>query len=158
MILTVFFLFLSFVLLAYAARCSAIQDVVKHKFEKSVFYQPGTIKKKFGFEWNWWYKSAGSNKYITDDDGNRIRRTTKILGIKIHLVQFYDAWHFYKMLKIGAHILADITAGVAAVFIFTTPISVLVTWWALLVFGYFFLQAVNWNIFFNNHYDNWLLK
>lgn len=164
-ILATLFLLLSFAALGYAAYCSAVQDTVKHHFESSIFYQPGTTKKKFGFDWNWWYRSDWKNKWMTDENGelildengNRIPRLTKILFWKFQAVQLYDAWHFYKMIKIGMNILADIFASVAAIFIF---ISMSPSLWAWLIIAivYFIIQSVIWNFFFNKNYDDWMLS
>jgi len=163
-ILAILFLLLSFGVLAYAAYCSAVQDTVLHHFESSIFYQPGTTKKKYGFDWNWWYRSLWTNKWITDENGNvlldengnRIPRLTKILFWKIQLVQFYDAWHHYKMIKIGMNIIADIMASVAAILIYIS-MSPSIPIWILIALIYFIIQAFIWNWIFNNNYDNWML-
>lgn len=164
-LLSIVFLILSFVVLGYAAYCSAVQDTVKHHFEASTFYQPGTTKKKFGFDWNWWYRSLWTNKWmldengnvLLDENGNRIPRLTKIWFLKWQFVQIYDAWHFYKMLKIGMNIIADVMASVAAVltFIYMSP-SIPV--WIVIAVLYFIIQSIIWNYIFNNNYDDWMLS
>lgn len=164
-LLAILFLFLSFGALAYAGYCSAVQDTVLHHFTSSIFYQPGTTKKKYGFDWNWWYKSDWRNKWMTDKDGNllldkfgnRIPRLTKILFWKIQLVQFYDAWHHYKMLKIGMNIIADIMASIAAILIFIS-LSPSIVVWTIIGILYFICQAFIWNWMFNNNYNNWMLS
>lgn len=164
-ILAILFLLLSFVALAYAAYCSAVQDTVLHHFTSSVFYQPETTKKKYGFDWNWWYRSDWKNKWITDENGelildssgNRIPRLTKILFWKFQAVQFYDAWHHYKMIKIGMNIIADIMASVTSVLIFISMNPSLLAW-IVIAFVYFIVQSIIWNWMFNNNYDDWMLK
>jgi len=166
LILAIVFLILSLVLLFFAGRFSAIQDTVKHHFTESIFHQPGTTKKKFGFDWNWWYASSWKNKWMLDENGNvlidpktgkRVPRTTKFLFFKWQFVQIYDAWHYYKMLKIGFNIIADVTASVAAVFLFVAASPSIVAW-IIMAIIYFIVQAIIWNFSFNSHYDNWLLK
>lgn len=163
-ILAIVFVLLSFAALAYAAYCSAVQDTVKHHFKSSIFYQPGTTKKKFGFDWNWWYESLWTNKWMTDENGelildengNRIPRLTKILFWEFQAVQLYDAWHYYKMIKIGMNILADIFASVAAVLFFISAHPTIPVW-ILIAAIYFIAQALIWNITFNKNYDDWML-
>ena len=164
-ILAILFLLLSFTALAIAAYCSAVQDTVLHHFDSSIFNQPGTTKKKFGFDWNWWYRSDWRNKWMTDEngelildaDGNRIPRLTKILFWKFQAVQLYDAWHYYKMLNIGFNIIADIMASVAAICAYIA-LSPSIPVWIGLALVYFILQSIVWNYFFNNYYEDWLLK
>lgn len=164
-IAAVVFLILSFVALAYAAYCSAVQDTVLHHFDASIFNQPNNTKKKFGFNWNWWYKSDWRNKWMTDENGelildqngNRIPRLTKILFWKFQAVQLYDAWHYYKMLNIGFNIIADIMASVAAVFVYIAFSPSLLAW-LIIALVYFIIQSIVWNYFFNNYYEDWLLK
>lgn len=162
--LAILFLLLSFGALAYAAYCSAVQDTVLHHFTSSVFYQPGTTKKKYGFDWNWWYKSDWRNKWITDENGNlvldengnKIPRLTKILFWEFQAVQFYDAWHHYKMIKIGMNILADIFASVATIFIFIIFHPTILAWFFIALI-YFIIQSIIWNLTFNKNYDYWML-
>jgi len=163
-LLAIVFLLLSFAALAFAAYCSAVQDTVKHHFESSTFYQPGTTKKVFGFAWNWWYKSLWTNKWMTDENGNvlldengnRVPRLTKILFWKFQFVQIYDAWHYYKMIKIGMNIIADVMASVAAILIFISFSPSIVTW-IIIALVYFIIQAIIWNFIFNKNYDDWML-
>jgi len=165
-ILIIVFLLLSMTALAYAAYCSAVQDTVLHHFDDSVFYQPGTTKRKFGFDWNWWYRSHWKNKWLIDENGDvlidpetgkRVPRLTGFWFIKFQAVQFYDAWHHYKMLKIGMNIIADVLASVTAVLTFIT-LSPTLGMWVVIGFSYFIIQSIIWNYFFNNYYDKWLLK
>ena len=164
-ILIIVFLILSIAVLSEAAYCSAVQDTVKHHFSESVFYDPETTETKFGFNKHWWFRSLWTNKWmldengnvLLDENGNRIPRTTKILFFEWQFVQIYDAWHYYKMLKIGMNIIADVMASAMAILIFTT-LSPTILAWIIIAVGYFIIQAINWNYFFNNNYDKWLLK
>lgn len=164
-ILLTIFLLLSLTTLAAAAYCSAVQDTVKHHFSRSIYYQPGNTKTKFGFNWNTWWASHWKNKWMLDDTneiivdeyGKNVPRLTKILFFKIQAVWFYDAWHHYKMLKIGFNIIADVMASVLAIFIFIILSPTILTW-IILAFTYFSIQAILWNITFNKYYDNWLLR
>ena len=163
--LAIVFLLLSFTALAIAAYCSAVQDTVLHHFDASVFNQPLNVTRKFGFLWNWWYRSDWKNKWMTDENGelildkygNRIPRLTKILFWKFQFVQIYDAWHYYKMLNIGFNIIADILASAAAVCVYIA-LSPSIPIWIGLALVYFILQSIVWNYFFNNYYEDWLLK
>jgi hypothetical protein len=164
-LLLIFLILLPFTLLFFAAMFSAVMDVVKHKFAYSIYFRPGEKKKIFGFEWNWWWQSLGKNKYHTDEDGNilldengkYLRRMTKVLFWYFNLVQIYDAWHYYKMWKIGFNILADIAASALAVYIFILFNPALWLWFALALI-YFILQAAVWNVTFNYYYDFKLIK
>lgn len=161
----ILFLLLTNLLLAIAAYSSAVQDIIAHKFEISIFNNPNTTKKVFGFNKYWWYKSHWTNKWLIDKDGNllydkhgnRIPRTTKILFWKVQLLQIYDAWHFYKTIKIGTNILADIAASVAAVMIYI-KYEPSITIWIILGFSYFILQSVVWVVVFNLFYDKLLIS
>jgi len=163
--LIILFFCLSLIALGVAAYSSAVQDTVLHHFASSIYYKFGTKKLVFGFAWNWWFRSDWKNKWITDENGklildendNRIPRLTKILFWELQAVQLYDAWHFFKMLKIGMNILADIFASVTAVLIaLTFSPSLLV--WLILAIIYFIIQAFVWNYIFNNNYNNWMLS
>ncbi len=119
-----------------------------------------------GFDWNWWYRSHWKNKWLIDENGDvlidpetgkRAPRLTGFWFIKFQAVQFYDAWHHYKMLKIGMNIIADVLASVTAVLTFTT-LSPTLGMWVVIGFSYFIIQSIIWNYFFNNYYDKWLLK
>ena len=180
-LLLIFLILLPFTLLFFAAMFSAVMDVVKHKFAYSIYFRPGEKKKIFplgfaieasGFEWNWWWQSDWKNKYHTDEDGNilldenavpagrqgkYLRRMTKVLFWYFNLVQIYDAWHYYKMWKIGFNILADVAASVLAVYIFILFSPALWLWFALALI-YFILQAAVWNVTFNYYYDFKLIK
>jgi len=144
----------------YAAYCSAVQDTVKHRFKDSIFYKPGTKKKMFGFDWNWWFGSASKNKYLLtlsgelalDDDGNYIKRKTKILFWNIHLLQIYDAWHHYKMRKIVFWIIAAIACG-GVITLF--PFNYHLIWKMVAVF---FVVGIAWNVVFNKFYDKILRR
>jgi hypothetical protein len=160
------FFILSIVALSYAAYCSAVQDTVKHHFDDSIFYDPETTKTKFGFNRHWWFRSLGTNKWMLNENGEilidpetgkRVPRLTGFWFIKFQAVQLYDAWHFYKMLKIGMNIIADVTASVLAVLIFIV-LSPTILAWVIIAVSYFIIQAINWNYFFNNNYDDWLLR
>ncbi len=106
-----------------------------------------------------------TNKWLIDKDGNllydkhgnRIPRTTKILFWKVQLLQIYDAWHFYKTIKIGTNVLADIAASVAAVMIYI-KYEPSITIWIILGFSYFILQSVVWVVVFNLFYDKLLIS
>jgi len=164
-ILLIIFLLLSLTTLAAAAYCSAVQDTVKHHFYRSIYYQPGNMKTKFGFNWNTWWASHWKNKWmlndeneiIVDKNGKNVPRLTRFLFFKIQAVWFYDAWHHYKMLKIGFNIIADVMASITAIFIFIT-FSPVIFIWVLIALKYFLIQSVIWNITFNKYYDDWLLK
>lgn len=161
----IFFLLLTVILIGIAAVCSAIKDTVMHHFAISIFYNPTTNEKIFGFNKHWWYQSSWTNKWLMDEDGNLLHdkdgklvpRTTKILFWDVQLLQIYDAWHFYKTIQIGANILADIMAGVLAVLIYIEYTPGLGTWF-LLACGYFVLHSIVWNVVFNLFYDNLLIQ
>lgn len=156
-------LLLSFLFLWLAGYCSAVQDAIKHFPNNTIFNKPEkyNTKTKFGIDYEYYWNLNGKDsdlaKYINYriEDG---KRKTKILKWYIHMVQFYDAWHHHKMLKIGFNILADVTASVAAVriYILHNP----VWWhWVLIAMIYFTIQAINWNVFsFNPFYEKWLRK
>jgi hypothetical protein len=100
----------------------------------------------------------GNGEVLIDPEtGKRVPRLTGFWFIKFQAVQFYDAWHHYKMLKIGMNIIADVFASVTAIFIFVA-LSPSLWAWVIIGFLYFIIQSIIWNYFFNNNYDKWLLK
>lgn len=77
----------SIILISFAAALDAVQDILKSKFDVSVFKNLGT----------WWDPSKSwVNKWA-------VNSTTKerFFGSSTFLVFLTDAWHFFKMLMLG---------------------------------------------------------
>lgn len=151
---------LPFLFLFLAALCSAIQDVVKHKCSQSVFYDKGKFNfLVLGTPYEFWWNCNGKDWLAAYNFYNQSmgKRKTKILFLKIHTPQIYNAWHFFKTLKIGFNILADVAATVVGIFV---NINLQPVWWMWLIAAavYFLFQSLNWNMTFNYFYDKKLIK
>ena len=160
---------LAFVCSMLAGRFSAIQDTVKYHPDKSIFNKPELYNtKKFGIDYEYWYNLNGHASWLAkynDYDKTKGKRKTKILFFRLHLVQLYDAWHYYKMWKIGMYNLSDLFSSAATVLLFAYMVFVrsLGTGDAALIiagalFIYYWINGAAWIVSFNKHYDDWLLK
>lgn len=76
---------ISYCLVALAAVCNAVMDVVSFHFQDSVF-------SKYDHQY-WNPVISWKNKYVDWDGGNKERK--RIWGIKV-APAFTDAWHFFK--------------------------------------------------------------
>lgn len=162
MILIIIFFLVSLFCLWYAGYCNAVMDAVKHYPVASIFNDTSKIgtENRFGilYEYYWNLNSKDYDSKYNYYDKAFGKRKTKILFFKIHMVQFYDAWHNYKMRNIGFNIIADVSASVMAVMI-QSKFNPIIGMWVVLAFIYFIIQAVNWNVLsFNPAYDKWLRK
>lgn len=134
-----------------AAISSAIQDVNKNHWHQSIFNQPKNTKKIFGWVWNRWFEpESWLNKY-------KFRMPTqgkikfKILFFRIHIVQLTNGWHFFKMIKIGAWLIAAFWFGMIAWFYnqFNPDLTGWITTGSGIVAG----GALVWNLIFNLFLD-----
>ena len=141
-----------------AAMFSAGQDVVNHKAQQSIFNEPGKSSEIFGFTWIEWFNIDGKswlNKY-NGRDVSKGKRTTRILFFNIHIVQVYDAWHFFKSSMILFAILSCAASGRLAVFVQKkyTPKTAAWFWLIGLLIG---VQIAAWVLSFNLFYDRLLI-
>lgn len=152
-------LVVSILIFSIAPYCNAVMDSCDHHYIWTVFYAPGnTTKKRFGIEWNMWHgiDQMWKNKYV-DRDPQKGLRKTKILFWRIHIVQLYDAWHWYKMWMIVAFCVA-ISVDFVAASVWITMANVSVMRVIIGLLSVFFIHGIMWNVVFNLFYDKLLRK
>lgn len=171
--LIIIFIITALLFSALAGRFSAMQDAVKHFPRDSVFSL--TAKEhptRFGILSEYWYNQNGKDwlgKY-EDYDPDKPLRKFRILFFSVHLVQLTDAWHWWKMWKIGFEKLTDVFAASAAVLLFyyleqqssLTNLAeggqadYIVLIMSASLFIYFWLNSFAWILSFNIYYDKLL--
>ena len=165
-ILTSCFLLLALLCNFLAGRFNAIMDALKHFPTQSVFAAKAQkVKTVFGINSQYWYNQNGKDYLGKYEDYKPMKQKRKwnVLGIKIHIVQISDAWHWFKMWSVamekldGTFIAFASVCAFALLWIdnsFTIDYTLLII--AVGLICYFWLAGFTWIVSFNKHYEEWL--
>ena len=79
---------ISIILVALAAVCNSIMDILRDKFEQSVFSNKNLDRRYWDAKISWQNKWHGGNRNLGE----------KFFGSSTFLVFLTDAWHFFQFL------------------------------------------------------------
>lgn len=131
---------ISFLLFALAVVCDSIMDTLTHHFNNSVFANLNP------FWWNPFYSHTNKYKNGKKEFGRK-KISNKWLLRRINVpIQFTDAWHLFKGIKILFLIGSIITFNDFGITWF---------WWDIILFG---MYGITWYIAFELFYSKLLIK